>query len=73
MSVTDDVLRVHYWADVLTSDYAARFAGYHLAALRLAAADPDAAHDDAGRMVDEVGMDGLELFTTVGCKVYWRE
>jgi amino acid adenylation domain-containing protein len=37
-------LRVRYRSDVLDPDYAARIAGYHLTALELIAADPDAEH-----------------------------
>ena len=38
------VLRLRYRTDVLDGDCAARIAGYHLAALALIAADPDAEH-----------------------------
>ena len=38
------VLRLRYRTDVLDGDYAARIAGYHLAALTLIAADPEAEH-----------------------------
>src|SRR6266404_953941 len=38
------VLRLRYRTDVLDADCAARIAGYHLAALALIAADPDAEH-----------------------------
>jgi amino acid adenylation domain-containing protein len=38
------VLRLRYRTDVLDADYAARVAGYHLAALALMTADPDAEH-----------------------------
>src|SRR5438445_12468990 len=38
------VLRVRYRTDVLDADGAARIAGYHLTALALIAADPDAEH-----------------------------
>ena len=38
------VLRLRYRTDVLDADYAARIAGYHLTALALIAADPDAEH-----------------------------
>ncbi|MGH3931141.1 MAG: AMP-binding protein, partial [Pseudonocardiaceae bacterium] len=38
------VLRVRYRTDVLDADCAARIAGYHLTALALMAADPDAEH-----------------------------
>jgi amino acid adenylation domain-containing protein len=37
-----DVLRVRYRTDAVDGDYAARLAGYHLAALRAATAGPDA-------------------------------
>jgi amino acid adenylation domain-containing protein len=38
------VLRLRYRTDVLDADCAARIAGYHLTALTLIAADPDAGH-----------------------------
>src|SRR2546428_12434279 len=38
------VLRLRYRTDVLDADCAARIAGYHLTALALSAADPDAEH-----------------------------
>jgi amino acid adenylation domain-containing protein len=38
------VLQLRYRADALDEDYAARIAGYHLTALALIAADPDAEH-----------------------------
>ena len=38
------VLRLRYRTDVLDADCAARIAGYHLRALELIAADPDAEH-----------------------------
>jgi len=38
-------LRVRYRTDVLDADFAARIAGYHLTALGLIAADPDAEHE----------------------------
>ncbi|MGR8007263.1 non-ribosomal peptide synthetase [Streptomyces hypolithicus] len=38
-------LRLRYRTDVLDADSAARIAGYHVTALELMAADPDAAHD----------------------------
>src|SRR5947209_17011941 len=38
------VLRLRYKTDVLDADSAARIAGYHVAALALIAADPDAEH-----------------------------
>jgi amino acid adenylation domain-containing protein len=38
------VLRLRYRTEVIGADYAARIAGYHLAALALIAADPDAEH-----------------------------
>src|SRR5688500_18625711 len=37
-------LRLHYKTDVLDAESAARIAGYHLTALSLMAADPDAQH-----------------------------
>jgi amino acid adenylation domain-containing protein len=39
------VLRLRYRTDVLDADAAARIAGYHLAALTLIAADPEASHE----------------------------
>jgi amino acid adenylation domain-containing protein len=39
------VLRLRYRTDVLDADCAARIAGYHLAALALIGADPDAEHN----------------------------
>jgi amino acid adenylation domain-containing protein len=41
----DLVLRLRYRTEVLDADCAARIAGYHLTALALIAADPDAGHD----------------------------
>ena len=38
------VLQLRYRTDVIDGDYAARIAGYHLAALTLIAADPEAEH-----------------------------
>jgi amino acid adenylation domain-containing protein len=38
------VLRLRYRTEVIGADYAARIAGYHLAALALVARDPDAEH-----------------------------
>src|SRR6266516_1976251 len=38
------VLQLRYRTDVLDADYAARLAGYHVTALALIAADPDAEH-----------------------------
>jgi amino acid adenylation domain-containing protein len=38
------VLRIRYRTDALDGDYASRMAGYHVSALRLMAADPDAEH-----------------------------
>jgi amino acid adenylation domain-containing protein len=40
------VARLRYRTDVLDDGYAARIAGYHLTALALIAADPDARHDE---------------------------
>src|SRR5437773_3506423 len=40
----DGLVRLRYRTDVLDADYAARIAGYHLTALALIAADPDAEH-----------------------------
>ncbi|MFJ6749525.1 amino acid adenylation domain-containing protein [Streptomyces sp. NPDC091266] len=40
------VLRLRYRTDVLDGDCAARIAGYHLTALALIVADPDAAHGE---------------------------
>ncbi|MEW2165297.1 amino acid adenylation domain-containing protein [Streptomyces sp. NPDC007084] len=39
------VIRLRYATDVLDEESATRITGYHLTALRLIAADPDAAHD----------------------------
>lgn len=39
------VLRLHYRTEVLDADGAARIAGYHLAALTLLTAEPDATHE----------------------------
>jgi amino acid adenylation domain-containing protein len=41
------VLRLRYRTDVLDADAAARIAGYHLTALTLIAADPEASHERA--------------------------
>jgi amino acid adenylation domain-containing protein len=38
------VLRLQYRTEAISADYASRIAGYHLAALALIAADPDAEH-----------------------------
>ena len=38
------VLRLRYRTDVIDADYAARIVGYHLTALTLIAADPEAGH-----------------------------
>src|SRR5262245_33125328 len=56
------VLRLHYRTDVLDADAAARLAGYHLAALRLLAADPDARHSEQTLLSNEerrFQLDGL--------------
>ncbi|MFD0308915.1 amino acid adenylation domain-containing protein [Streptomyces sp. NPDC127119] len=45
VGVAGHALRLRYRTDVLDAAAAARIAGYHLAALRLLAADPDVAHD----------------------------
>jgi amino acid adenylation domain-containing protein len=47
------VLRLRYRTDVLDADAAARIAGYHLAALALIAADPDAEHGGQSLLSDE--------------------
>lgn len=39
------VLRLRYRTEVIDADYAARIAGYHLTALALIVADPDAEHE----------------------------
>ncbi|MFI8305090.1 amino acid adenylation domain-containing protein [Streptomyces sp. NPDC085927] len=46
-------LRLRYRTDVLDADYAARIAGYHLTALALVAADPDAEHARQSLLSDE--------------------
>ncbi|MFF3482579.1 amino acid adenylation domain-containing protein [Streptomyces sp. NPDC002701] len=43
--VEDRTLRLRHRTDVLDADAAARIAGYHLTALALLTADPDAGHD----------------------------
>ncbi|WP_055694397.1 non-ribosomal peptide synthetase [Streptomyces prasinopilosus] len=47
------VLRSRYRTDVLDADHAARIAGYHLTALALMAADPDAEHARQSLLSDE--------------------
>jgi amino acid adenylation domain-containing protein len=47
------VLRLRYRTEVLDADCAARIAGYHLAALALMAADPDAEHGRASLLSAE--------------------
>ena len=47
------VLRLRYRTDVLDADLAARIAGYHLKALALIAADPDAEHALQSLLSDE--------------------
>jgi amino acid adenylation domain-containing protein len=47
------VLRLGYRSDVLDADCAARLAGYHLTALALIAADPDAEHGRQSLLSDE--------------------
>ena len=44
VSVSEDALRLRYRTEDLDEDAAARIAGYHLTALALIAADPDAEH-----------------------------
>ncbi|MFD9220126.1 amino acid adenylation domain-containing protein [Streptomyces sp. NPDC060064] len=46
-------LRLRYRTDVLDADCAARIAGYHLTALALIAADPDAGHGRQSLLSDE--------------------
>ncbi|MFD5493492.1 amino acid adenylation domain-containing protein [Streptomyces sp. NPDC127091] len=46
-------LRLRYRTDVLDADHAARIAGYHLTALALIAADPDAEHARQSLLSDE--------------------
>jgi amino acid adenylation domain-containing protein len=41
----DLVLRLRYRTEMINADYAARIAGYHLTALALMVADPDAEHE----------------------------
>jgi amino acid adenylation domain-containing protein len=56
------VLRVRYRTDVLDAAYAERIAGYHLTALALMAADPDADHGSQSLLsADEIAfqLDGL--------------
>ncbi|WP_328493232.1 amino acid adenylation domain-containing protein [Streptomyces sp. NBC_00414] len=62
VSVADHTLRLRYRTDVLDAGAAARVAGYHLTALRLLAADPDAEHDRHGLLGDDelrFQLDGL--------------
>jgi amino acid adenylation domain-containing protein len=61
-------LRVRYRTDVLDADCAARIAGYHLTALELIAADPDAEHRQQSLLSAE------ELhFQLEGLAGPWRE
>ncbi|MCU1671306.1 MAG: non-ribosomal peptide synthetase [Blastococcus sp.] len=56
------VLRLRYRSDVLDADCAARIAGYHLTALGLIAADPDAEHERQSLLSAEelrIQLDGL--------------
>jgi amino acid adenylation domain-containing protein len=56
------VLRLQYRTDVLDADCAARIAGYHLAALALIAAEPDAEHGPQSLLSAEelhLQLDGL--------------
>ncbi|MGW1902375.1 non-ribosomal peptide synthetase [Streptomyces hirsutus] len=46
-------LRLRYRTDVLDADYATRITGYHLTALALIAADPDAEHARQSLLSDE--------------------
>lgn len=63
------MLRLRYRTDVVDAGYAARIAGYHLTALDLIAADPDAAHGRQSLLsaaelrfqLDELAGPGLEL------------
>ncbi|MFS8197439.1 amino acid adenylation domain-containing protein [Streptomyces sp. CWNU-52B] len=62
VSVVGRVLRLRYRTDVLDSGAAARVAGYHLTALGLLTADPDAGHDGCGLLGDDelrFQLDGL--------------
>jgi len=55
-------LRLRYRTDALDADAAARIAGYHLTALTLIAADPEAAHERSGLLSPEevrFQLDGL--------------
>jgi amino acid adenylation domain-containing protein len=47
------VLRLRYRTDALDADCAARIAGYHLTALTLIAADPQASHDQQSLLATE--------------------
>jgi len=62
VTVAADRLRVHYRADLLDADAAARIAGYHITALSQLAADPDAAPanliSDAERALQIDGLAG---------------
>ncbi len=60
--VADRALRLRYRTDVLDAGAAARVAGYHLTALGLLTADPDAGHDRHGLLGDDelrFQLDGL--------------
>ncbi|MEW2573329.1 amino acid adenylation domain-containing protein [Streptomyces sp. NPDC047070] len=62
VSVAGHALRLRYRTDVLDAEAAARIAGYHLTALGLLAADPDAAHDRRGLLGEDelrYQLDGL--------------
>ncbi|MFE7037444.1 amino acid adenylation domain-containing protein, partial [Streptomyces sp. NPDC057621] len=62
VSVAGHALRLRYRTDVLDAEAAARIAGYHLTALGLLAADPDAAHDRHGLLGEDelrYQLDGL--------------
>lgn len=59
---TEDTLRVTFRTDALSTGAAARIAGYHVAALVLLAADPDAEHDRQSLLSDDewrCQLDGL--------------
>lgn len=60
-------LILRFRREVLESDFAARIAGYHLAALRLMTADPQAAHDARGLLsAEEIDM---QLHRFAGARV----
>ncbi|WP_151475514.1 non-ribosomal peptide synthetase [Streptomyces albicerus] len=62
VSVDDRTLRLRHRTDVLDADAASRIAGYHLTALTLLAADPDAEHGQQRLLSDgelRFQLDGL--------------